>query len=85
MGERREETLSVPDWTAALERAQSQGEPAAIVRALRGLGQAYLDKGDAPRALTHFEEGLKQVRAAGDKVLEPLGAERAGPGRDREL
>lgn len=46
---------------SAIAEAQTQGDTKAIVLLQKQLGQAYLDVGDAPQALTEFNEAIKLV------------------------
>jgi tetratricopeptide (TPR) repeat protein len=47
-----------------------QDDPASKCVALMKLGQAYLDKKEAPDALTQFEEALKIVKKTKDKEIQ---------------
>jgi tetratricopeptide (TPR) repeat protein len=51
-----------------LEKARAKEDTDQIISSLRTLGQHYLDGGDAPQALTHFNEALKLVAETGDQV-----------------
>lgn len=45
----------------AITEAQTQGDTKTIVSLLKQLGQAYMEVGDAPQALTEFNEAIKLV------------------------
>lgn len=51
-----------------LEKARAKNDTGQIISSLRTLGQLYLDSGDAPQALTHFNEALKLVAETEDHV-----------------
>jgi tetratricopeptide (TPR) repeat protein len=51
-------------------RAQADQRPAEHLRALTTLGQAYLKTGNAPKALTQFDEGLEVAHAQHDAQSE---------------
>jgi tetratricopeptide (TPR) repeat protein len=50
-----------------IEIARGQENESALVGLYRKLGQAYMDDGDAPQALTEFNEALKIVSKGEDK------------------
>ena len=52
-----------------LEKARANTDTGQIISSLRTLGQLYLDGGDAPQALTHFNEALKLVAETEDHVV----------------
>lgn len=45
----------------AIAEAQAQGKVKTVVSLLKKLGQAYMNAGDAPQALTEFNEAIKLV------------------------
>lgn len=51
----------------AVNKASQQGDPALECAAFIKLGQAYLDRKEAPDALTQFEQALKIVKKTKDK------------------
>lgn len=50
----------------ALRDARQAGDTAKMLATLTELGQAYLAEGDAPKALTQFDEGLKLAQEQND-------------------
>jgi tetratricopeptide (TPR) repeat protein len=74
-------TTAAPTTTPAIEReiqlliktldaARQKEDAAALNSALIQLGQAYLDAGDVPKALTQFEEGLALAQSRQDEEFE---------------
>lgn len=51
--------VKIHEHERALEFARRENNPAKVVSALREMGQTYLKDGDAPKALTQFEEALE--------------------------
>lgn len=62
-----EPDLLIPKLQEALAQASLDNDPALKCSELMKLGQAYLDKKEAPAALTQFEEGLKIAHKLEDK------------------
>lgn len=65
-----ESELLIQQLQVALTRADQQDDPAVKCSALMKLGQAYLDKKEAPYALTQFEAALKIVKKTKDKEMQ---------------
>lgn len=57
----------IPELETALESARRKGDPRALLPALAKLGQAYLQIGEAPKALTQFDEGFTISRELQDE------------------
>lgn len=51
----------------ALSKEREQGNSVQLLYLLRKLGQLHLDNGDAPQALTQYDEALKLVAQTSDK------------------
>ena len=51
-----------------VEKARAQGYTEELLSRLIELGRYYLDQGDAPKALTQFEEGLKVCETASHEL-----------------
>lgn len=62
-----EPDLLIPKLQEALAQANLDDDPALKCSELMKLGQAYLDKKEAPAALTQFEEALKIAHKMEDK------------------
>ena len=54
----------------AVSDARSQSDQIALIDALIQLGQAYLDSGNVPKALTQYEEALSLAQEIKDELLE---------------
>ncbi|MEJ2598638.1 MAG: tetratricopeptide repeat protein [Anaerolineales bacterium] len=65
-----ESDLLIQQLQVALTSANQQDDPAVKCSALMKLGQAYLDKKEAPDALTQFEEALRIVKKTKDKEMQ---------------
>ncbi|MFO7682233.1 MAG: tetratricopeptide repeat protein [Chloroflexota bacterium] len=53
-----------------VEDARAQNNVDTLIAGLFELGQAYLDTGDTPKALTQFEEGIQFCHKSGDELSE---------------
>jgi tetratricopeptide (TPR) repeat protein len=60
---------NVEQLRSAIVAAQAQGDPKTVVALQKKLGQAYLDAGDAPQALTEFNEAIKLVSTGEEKEV----------------
>lgn len=54
----------------AVNRARASSDQTQLIHALIQLGQAFLQNGNVPRALTQFEEALPLSQASGEQLLE---------------
>jgi tetratricopeptide (TPR) repeat protein len=62
-----ESDMLIEELQDAVTKAGQQDDPALKCNALLKLGQAYLERKEAPDALTQFEEALKIVKVTKDK------------------
>lgn len=60
----------IAEMETAVAHARAQTNPVALIEALIALGQAYLDGGNVPKALTQFEEALALAQAENEALLE---------------
>jgi tetratricopeptide (TPR) repeat protein len=65
-----ESDMLIQELQDAVTNASQQDDPALKCNALMKLGQAYLERKEAPDALTQFEEALKIVKITKDKGIQ---------------
>ena len=54
----------------AVDRARARSDPRFLIDALIQLGQAHLDSGNVPKALTQYEEALELAQELKEELLE---------------
>ena len=60
----------INELSANLESVRQNNDPKELIPSLSKLGLAYLEAGDAPKALTQFDEGLKVAQEQENKEAE---------------
>jgi tetratricopeptide (TPR) repeat protein len=62
--------VQIMEMETAVDRARHRNDPARLIQALIELGQIYLDNGNTPKALTHYEEALALAQAEKEELQE---------------